>query len=194
MKKYCFDTVDSTNEEARRIIRSGESCSFYVIAASQTAGRGQFGREFYSPPGGLYMSVCIKLDTRPDAACLTQAAAVAACESVEELYGLGLKIKPVNDIIYESKKAGGILVETAAEYSGREYYAIFGIGLNLREPPGGFPAHLSGIAGHIFEHEVDIDALAERIARTISEYSRNSGSPVIIEKYIERLVRHEGRN
>ncbi|MGI6166953.1 MAG: biotin--[acetyl-CoA-carboxylase] ligase [Eubacteriales bacterium] len=194
MKKFCFDSVDSTNEEARRIINRGECSCFYVIAASQTAGRGQFGREFYSPPGGLYMSVCMKLDKRPDSACLTQAAAVAVCESVEGLYGLGLKIKPVNDIIYKSKKAGGILVETAAGYSGGEYYAIFGIGLNLREPPGGFPVYLSGIAGHIFEHEVDSDALAEKIARAVFEYSKNSGSSVIIEKYIELLVGHEGRN
>ncbi|HHT53695.1 MAG TPA: biotin--[acetyl-CoA-carboxylase] ligase [Clostridiales bacterium] len=194
MKKYYFDTLDSTNQEAKRTIRRGESGCFYVVADSQTSGRGQFEREFYSPPGGLYMSVCLTSGIRPDNACLTQAAAVAVCEAVEEMCGVRLGIKPVNDIIYKSKKAGGILVETTASHAGGDYYAVFGIGLNFREPPGGFPARLSGIAGHIFEHEVDRGALAEIISQRIFEYSKNFGSAEITGKYIERLVPHEGRN
>ena len=114
MKKYYFDTLDSTNEEAKRTIRRGEGGCFYVVAGCQTAGRGQLERDFFSPPGGLYLSVCLKLGTRPDNACLTQAAAVAVCEAVEEMCGVRLGIKPVNDIIYKSKRP----VEFYRDHSG----------------------------------------------------------------------------
>ena len=58
MKKYYFDTLDSTNEEAKRTIRRGEGGCFYVVAGCQTAGRGQ--QRDFSPPGELYLSVCLK--------------------------------------------------------------------------------------------------------------------------------------
>ena len=58
---YYFETIDSTNSEARRKIEEGISLPAVFIAENQTLGRGRRGRSFFSE-GGLYMSLAI--DTR----------------------------------------------------------------------------------------------------------------------------------
>ena len=59
MQSFHFDTVDSTNEAAKRMIRSGELRQpAYLLALEQTAGRGSRGRRWASPKdAGIYLSV-----------------------------------------------------------------------------------------------------------------------------------------
>src|SRR5690606_33410019 len=47
-----LDTVDSTNDEAMRLVSQGASTPLVVIAAQQTRGRGRMGREWLSEPNG----------------------------------------------------------------------------------------------------------------------------------------------
>lgn len=195
MKKYYFDAVDSTSSEAKRIIKSGENENFYVIADSQTGGRGQYDRNFYSPPGtGLYFSVCLKPNHRMNNSFITQAAAVVVCESFESLHGVKLGIKPVNDIIYADRKVGGILVETISDSSGENCRAIFGIGLNLYKPEGGFPPDLQNIAGYIFGKPIDKKALAEKIVAGLGNVTANIKSSNILGRYLERVIPYERKN
>ena len=52
-----FDTIDSTNNEAKRIAIDNPKVPLLIVAGEQTRGRGRLGRTFYSPAGsGLYMS------------------------------------------------------------------------------------------------------------------------------------------
>ena len=57
-----YDELESTNQTAKKEAMMGEAGhGAFVIARSQTAGRGRRGREFYSPADtGLYMSVILK--------------------------------------------------------------------------------------------------------------------------------------
>ena len=48
-KIISLDITDSTNNEAKRIIASGETEPFMVIAREQTSGRGRQGKSFFSP-------------------------------------------------------------------------------------------------------------------------------------------------
>jgi BirA family biotin operon repressor/biotin-[acetyl-CoA-carboxylase] ligase len=195
MKRYYYDAVDSTSSEAKRLIKNGENEDFYVIADSQTEGRGQFGRSFFSPPGtGLYFSTCIKLSHKMSNSFITQAAAVAVCESVEVLHGIKLGIKPINDIIYTDRKVGGILVETISDSSGENCRIIFGIGINLYRPEGGFPPDLYNIAGYIFGKPVDKNALAEKIVSGLGSVTSKAQSGNILGRYLERVVPYERKN
>lgn len=125
-----------------------------VLSGLQTAGRGRRGRTFYSPPGtGIYMSVLL----RPSACEATKAvhittmAAVAVCEAIEEISGEDAKIKWVNDVFVRGKKVCGILTDGAFGLeSGVLEYAVLGMGINVYEPEGGFPAELRTVAGAVF--------------------------------------------
>ena len=79
-----YDTIDSTNEEARRLAEGGGSHGAVIWAKRQTAGRGRMGREWISAEGNLYVSVLLRPEM-PLALCsqLSFVAAVAAAETVE---------------------------------------------------------------------------------------------------------------
>jgi BirA family biotin operon repressor/biotin-[acetyl-CoA-carboxylase] ligase len=103
-----------------------------VVAETQTAGRGRFGRPWHSPPGGLWMSVRLA-PRRP--AFLTAAAALAAADAVEALSGIKPLIRFPNDLVVGERKLCGLLIEA------RGAEAVVGIGLNVNV--AGFPPELS---------------------------------------------------
>ena len=60
-----YDTIDSTNAEARRLAVSGEKQNVLIIAREQSAGRGRLNRSFFSPADtGLYMTYLYYPDRR----------------------------------------------------------------------------------------------------------------------------------
>ena len=56
-----FGEIDSTNDEARRMIISGLTGSNLIIANTQTSGRGRRGRKWVSPAGGIYICLTWRL-------------------------------------------------------------------------------------------------------------------------------------
>jgi BirA family transcriptional regulator, biotin operon repressor / biotin---[acetyl-CoA-carboxylase] ligase len=140
-----FPTIDSTNtyalEEARRNPKDGGAPhgSFYV-ADEQTAGRGRSDHAWHSQAGeGLYLSVLL----RPEIATaeliwLPLLAGLAAHRAIHEVTALTVDLRWPNDLLIESRKTGGILIEAQME-SGRAIAAVIGIGINLHQqrfPPG----------------------------------------------------------
>ena len=151
--------IDSTNRVAKDLARQGAPHGTAVLAERQTAGRGRLGRSFFSPEGGLYLSVILCPQCPPEERLLTTPmAAVAVCRAVECLCGVSPGIKWVNDLYLEGKKLCGILCE------GTEAAVIVGIGLNLKAPEGGFP---SGIPAVALELAVERQVLAEEIRRQL---------------------------
>ena len=173
-----YDTLPSTNRTAKMLAEQGAAEGTVVIAASQTEGRGRLGRAFCSPPDtGLYMSVVLRPQLEAHKALMiTVAAAVAVCRAVEEHTDLSPRIKWVNDIYCRDRKVCGILTEASLDaQTGLLDYAVLGIGINVREPKGGFPADIAAIAGALFEDENGADR--NRIAATVlrcfaREYAR----------------------
>lgn len=155
-----FDEIDSTNSEARRYAFAHEpdadrTCVF--VARSQSAGRGRMGRSFFSPAGsGLYFTVLFNVSglSCEQMLCLTPAAAVAVVR-VAGLIGVkNAKIKWVNDILVNGKKACGILAESFNV--GDKRYAAVGIGINLYTEA--FPEELKPIATSFFGNFAQSDA------------------------------------
>lgn len=134
--------------------RAAELPEWYtVIARRQTAGRGRLGRSFCSPEGsGLYMSVLLRTKLpAEDISLITPAAAVAVCRAAEELGSDRAEIKWVNDVLIGGRKVCGILTEAGFDArSGAPDWAILGVGINVTEPAGGFPAEIADVAGAVF--------------------------------------------
>ena len=101
---------------------------------------------------------------------VTTAAAVAVCRAVEQVTGIALSIKWVNDLLYHGRKVCGILTEAAFDgETGQLSYAVLGMGLNLTDPPDGFPEEIRGIAGSLFSDKPVSDSARAAVTAAILE-------------------------
>ena len=150
-KIHYFDTIDSTNTQAKKLAAAGAPHGTVLVAGHQTGGRGRMGRRFHSPAGvGIYLSVILRPDCKPDALMhLTCAAGTAMCDAVETAAGFRPGIKWINDLVYENRKLGGILAELSLTASGAVNYAVIGIGINCLHTPGDFPPEIRDIAASL---------------------------------------------
>lgn len=134
-KKLIFlDTVDSTNEYAKKIAFDLSSDKTVIISDEQTVGKGRLGRTWASEKGtGIWMSIILKPDIQPaEAPKITQIAAAAMTLAIERVVACNIKIKWPNDLILSKGKVCGILTEMSAELGGINY-VIVGIGVNVNQ-------------------------------------------------------------
>lgn len=136
-----FDEISSTNTVLKDRAAKDEECGTILISEYQTQGRGRMGRSFFSPRGcGIYLSYLIKPQIKAqDSVFITVAAAVAMVKAIKKVFNIDTKIKWVNDIYFENKKLCGILTEGAVLPSGELSYAVLGVGINIKNPPEGYP-------------------------------------------------------
>lgn len=144
-----------------------------VIAESQTAGRGRYGRQFVSPKGkGIYISALLRPDNvdPQNAANLTAWVAVAICNAVEKVCGVRPAIKWVNDLLLNGRKICGILTEMSIESeNGHIQYIVAGAGLNVNETAEDFPEELREKATSVFAETGKEFSRAQIAAEIIKE-------------------------
>ncbi|MDW8124904.1 MAG: biotin--[acetyl-CoA-carboxylase] ligase [Geminicoccaceae bacterium] len=132
------EEVASTNDLARAAALRGEPAGLWVLARSQTAGRGRLGRSWRSPPGNFYGSLLLR-PARPLAECATLSllAALAVAEAVDELAEKPLRaaVKWPNDVLLGRAKLAGVLPEALAGPGGSCAALVLGIGVNLVSHP-----------------------------------------------------------
>ncbi|MEK6949023.1 MAG: biotin--[acetyl-CoA-carboxylase] ligase [Nanoarchaeota archaeon] len=137
---YNFESISSTNDKAREFAGKGQY-NLVVTAKKQETGRGRFGREWSSEPGGLYMTMLLKEKHIDKVKYLTFIASIAVAKSIIDFCNLKAKVKWPNDVLVNDKKVCGILTETI---SGKENYALVGIGVNVNNNK--FPASIKNKA------------------------------------------------
>jgi len=157
-----LEETDSTNRQAKELARQGAAHGSWVLAKRQTAGRGRLNRSFFSPEGGLYLSVVLRPDVPPeDLLLMTPMAATAVRCAVERLTGISLNIKWVNDLYLGGKEVCGILCEAVGTA------VIVGIGLNLKAPEGGFPPDINAAALQVsLQPSVVAEAIVEELRKS----------------------------
>ncbi|GHV31504.1 hypothetical protein FACS18949_00130 [Clostridia bacterium] len=129
-----YKTLPSTNDKAKELALGGASRGTAVVALEQSEGRGQRGRAFLSPVGGLYMSV-ILAPPLPELEGLTARVGECVRDAVKALRpDLEPTVKPVNDVLLDGKKLCGILTESVS-VAERIQFVIVGIGINVGIAP-----------------------------------------------------------
>jgi BirA family biotin operon repressor/biotin-[acetyl-CoA-carboxylase] ligase len=136
-----YDTIDSTNDELKRLAREGAAEALVITAARQTAGRGRRGRSWISPAGNLLTSILLRPRCRAaTAAQLGFVAALGVADAIGELAPMvELRCKWPNDLLANGKKVCGILLETEMVTGDQPDFVILGIGLNLVSSPRDTP-------------------------------------------------------
>lgn len=139
---YCYESVDSTNEEAKRQALNGAPNGSLFIAEQQTGGKGRLGRNWISPAGtGIWFSILLRPGALPlQVAATTLLAGEAVCAAVCARTACQARIKWPNDVLVGSKKVCGILTEMSAEVE-RVEFVVVGIGLNANNTA--FPEEVS---------------------------------------------------
>lgn len=130
-----IDQIDSTNEEAKRRLEAGVEGAHWLRASMQTAGRGTHGRAWDSPDGaGLYLTRYARHVDPLSANGLTPTVGIALAETIRGSIGVPVCVKPINDLVCDGLKLGGILVEGTRTPEGMTT-SVIGIGLNIGSGP-----------------------------------------------------------
>jgi len=201
-----YKAVTSTNDIAKKMILEGAVHGTTVVADMQENGRGRQGRTFFSPLGGVYMTVIVKFchgdggiskneaaqknskslndifgNTTVPVTKLTIVAAVAVADALKSALHIEAGIKWVNDIFFEGRKVGGILTETVGDG------AVVGIGINLRTeklsadlPNAG---SLLSVAGAVTTIQM-VEVIQKQLLDTLSDFD----SKIILDKYRRKSV------
>lgn len=140
------DTVTSTNDVAWAEACSPDADGLVVLAEHQTGGRGRLGRPWRDARGASVLCSVLLVDDgrKLSAAQLALAPCVAAAEAIEAVVGVRVTLKWPNDLLYDGRKLGGVLVESRPLGSGRAW--VIGIGINCLQHAGHFDGDLSPVA------------------------------------------------
>jgi BirA family biotin operon repressor/biotin-[acetyl-CoA-carboxylase] ligase len=131
-----LNAIDSTNDYLKQLSREKVLDNFtIVITDEQTKGKGQMGSKWVSEVGkNLTFSVLVKnINIKTEQLFdWNIAVALAVLETLEDFKVPNISIKWPNDIMADSKKVGGILIENTIKNEGR-FDSVVGIGLNLNQ-------------------------------------------------------------
>jgi BirA family biotin operon repressor/biotin-[acetyl-CoA-carboxylase] ligase len=183
--------VDSTNAEAMRRAAAGERGPLWIVADTQSAGRGRSGRQWSSSPGNLHASLLLRLSSpSPKAYQLSLVAGVAVIDAIHTTMSLPqdapLSLKWPNDILVGAAKTGGILVESSTGAGGLA--AVIGIGINLAAHPdlADRPATHLGAYGLAPDAERLLAAIAPSLTAWLEVWAEGDGFAAIREAWLAR--------
>lgn len=175
---YYFDTLESTNDTAKKMCAENKGTGALVVADGQTAGKGRLGRSFCSPKGtGLYLSVVYEIrGNEKNFELLSSLAGLAVHDALYNMFDLKAEVKWPNDVQIEGKKLCGILCEIV-NVSNRPKYAVVGVGLNVQR--GAFPDDLDGLVCAIsdfYTGEIDRNELCIELVQNLDRYILRSAA------------------
>jgi BirA family biotin operon repressor/biotin-[acetyl-CoA-carboxylase] ligase len=187
-KLITHDTIGSTNAEALRLARDGDRGPLWIVAKTQTAGRGRRGRTWVSEPGNLYASLLLT-DPAPPERCpeLSFVAALALHDAIGgRIPGLAsrLVLKWPNDLLIDRNKFAGILVE------GEGAAVAIGIGVNCVHHPDRTetPATDLASAGVRTSPETLFAPLSGAMAARLAQWNRGAGFAAIRADWLARAA------
>lgn len=187
-----FESIDSTNAQARRLAQEGEGGPLWIVAQEQTAGRGRRGRDWVSEPGNLFATHLLTLPV--EVAAATHVSFVTALALHDTCAGLlpstaNLSLKWPNDVLLEEKKLAGILLETVPCKTPGSIALAVGCGVNLQHAPDQslYPATwLNAHNSNQISPDQFMDHLAQAFNNRIIQWKNGQGFDLISKAWQKR--------
>ena len=181
---YYFPELKSTNIMAKeKALHRAEGIDegTLIIAERQSAGKGRLGREWFSPAGGIWLSIILYPQLSPSyISRITLMTAVAVVKAIKICTHIKSQIKWPNDILINEKKVCGILTEMSAELDIINWVVV-GIGINVNIDHRKFPEDIQ-------ENTISLKATS---GKEISRVKLAQTFLQEFEKYYESLKRKE---
>ncbi len=190
-----FPVVASTNTTAHLFGHQGKPEGTVVFADAQTAGRGQRGRAWISPPErNIYVSILLRPPIAPAQGPLISL--LAAVGLVDALGHEGMKsgIKWPNDVLIEGRKVAGILTEMETDGAAVQF-VIVGIGINVNMTQADLDRDLGSIAATatsvqvVLGHEISRETLLAGLLASLERWYnifRTAGSRPLCDAWEAR--------
>jgi len=180
--------LPSTQDVLHRMAEDGAPDGTVVVAEVQDGARGQRGRTWKAPLGGLWMSVLVRPKGAAAGEVLSLRAGLAVARALAEYPSLPpLALKWPNDLMLGDRKVGGLLCE--ARWRGSElWWVVIGLGLNVANP---VPAELVGQAATLAEYDPTLtpEALLGPLATALGALGA-AGPTLTAEEREEFATRH----
>lgn len=196
-----FETLDSTNAEARRRAEAGEFGPLWLSATHQTGGRGRRGRAWSGHPGNLAATLLTWTNRPPaEAALISFVAALAVAEVCDQTVPPSLVgLKWPNDVLVGGAKAAGILVESGPAAGRGGLWLAIGIGLNLAWAPDDVERPATALVDHLAQGRAGapdpaqaLTALAQAMHRWMGVWL-SAGPEPVLSAWTRRAVGLPGR-
>ena len=186
-----FESIDSTNLEARRLAAHGETGPLWLWADEQTSGRGRLGRGWVSEPGNLYATFLFAISAGPEVAPqVSFVAALAVHDTVAALRpDVSPRIKWPNDILIGGAKFCGVLPEIVATAPTR---IAIGCGVNVGHAPTGTPYPVTALGGGLHVEAV-LAELDGKLALRLAQWDEGRGFAAVRQAWAQRALGLGGR-
>lgn len=132
---YVWQT-GSTNDDAKHFAEDPQVApdGTLVMAETQTSGKGRLERRWFSPPGGIFMSMIMRPRVNPEkvpglALVTGYSLALTVSHFLNDRNKSRVSLKWPNDVLIGGKKVAGILCEMRAEID-QVSHVIIGVGIN----------------------------------------------------------------
>jgi BirA family transcriptional regulator, biotin operon repressor / biotin---[acetyl-CoA-carboxylase] ligase len=173
--------VGSTNTRLLSSAPPPPSTADICIAELQHAGRGRLGRRWFAAfGGGITMSLgwtCS--DVVRTLPALSLGVGVAVSRALVRAGALGIQLKWPNDIWFDDRKLGGVLIELRAE-AGGPAHVVIGVGVNVSLP--------EAARREIEAGGVAVAAVADACKEPVS---RNMVAGAILDELLSMLLQYE---
>ena len=190
-----LDAIDSTNDYLKQLSKENKLDNFtIVIANEQTNGRGQMGSSWESDTGkNIIMSILVT-DLKYSSSSIFDwnvIVALAVAKTLEEAKIPNISIKWPNDIMADSKKVGGILIENSLKQD-ESFDSIVGIGINVNQENFNDLPKATSLKNKT-DKTYNITEISEKIASNIQAYYLLTDDmlPIFWQNYHQKLFRKE---
>lgn len=148
--------VASTQDELKKIRQKAQDGTV-LLAETQDSGRGRVARRWFSPLGGIWMSLLLKPTWSKSHQILPLAFGAALTKAIRDTTGISTCLKWPNDVTVQSRKVAGILSE--AIYEGDKLSSlIVGVGVNANVRTTMLPKELAGTTTSLSQElSIDVD-------------------------------------
>lgn len=195
--------AESTNDTLMQLAKEQKDLPqlYTIVAINQTAGRGQRGNSWSVTSGkNLTYSTLVKHDdlSPSEQYMVSELIALSTLSALRKVLpeqaAQDLSIKWPNDIYYQDKKLGGILIEHSITGTHIDF-SVAGIGLNINEEH--FPSHLPNpislyqITGKTYDLESLHIQLIQSLADALEGFL-NKDFTTLHTAYMNALYRREG--
>lgn len=190
-----FVEIDSTNSEAKRRANKDAFDDCWLVADTQTAGRGRLERTWASPVGNVYATAFFNEPGGVSIALrLPFAAALAVHDALSAFVdGSDVRLKWPNDVRSSGKKLAGILIETGEGPAG--FWVAAGMGINVLPLAESVGQEATSIANLRGDSSITSDAVFNALKISFRERlsQARAGFETLREDWIRRAEGQGGR-